>query len=97
MMTLCFFSRSSDPGWSLDHASMFTPDHSRSSSPTHMGATRLPDWTFAQHELLEKAGYDISKKFEEKEKEFEIKEKLFEMRSVDCGGGGSLLINCQEV
>ena len=67
---------------------MFTPDHSRSSSPTHMGATRLPDWTFAQHELLEKAGYDISKKFEEKEKEFEIKEKLFEMRSVDCGGGG---------
>ena len=37
---------------------------------------------FAQHELLMNAGYDISKKIEEKEKEFEIKEKLFEMRSV---------------
>ena len=39
------------------------------------------DWSYAQSELLQKTGYDITKELEEKEKKFEKKEQEFKMRS----------------
>ena len=39
------------------------------------------DWSYAQRELLQKTGYDITKELEEKEKKFEEKEQEFKMRS----------------
>ena len=49
-------------------------------SPSPPPASGLEDWSFAQKELLQKAGYDIRKEFEEKEREFEKKEKQFTTR-----------------
>lgn len=49
-------------------------------SPSPPPGSGLEDWSFAQKELLQKAGYDIRKEFEEKEREFEMKEKQFTTR-----------------
>ena len=53
-------------------------------APSPPPSSGLEDWSFAQKELLQKAGYDIRKEFEEKEREFEKKEKQFETRSSSC-------------
>lgn len=50
-----------------------------SNAPSSSG---LMDWSFAQKELLQNAGFDITKEIEERTKEFEIKEKQFETRCV---------------
>lgn len=59
----------------------------RSSSPTpgqhsstSIGGAVVVDWSYAQRELLQQTGYDITKELEEKEKKFVEKEREFETR-----------------
>ena len=67
------------------------PTSSLPLSPSPPPGSGLEDWSFAQKELLQKAGYDIRKEFEEKEREFEMKEKQFTTR---CSPLVRILILC---
>ena len=70
-----------DVSGSVTETTVGVPSPSPSLSPSSASSSAgMVDWSFAQKELLQKAGYDIRKEFEEKEREFEEKEKQFATR-----------------